>query len=147
MIAVDTNILVYAHRADHEWNEAAHACVNVLATGRAAWAIPWPCVHEFIAIVTRLKVFDPPSSLKQATAQINIWAESSSLSFSHEAPQHWATLSRLAMQAKVQGGAIHDARIAAICLDHDIHELWTADRDFSRFAGLRVRNPLVEKRS
>lgn len=70
--------------------------------------------------------------------------ESPSLSLIGETPQHWATLSKLAAQAKVQGGAIHDARIAAICLDHGISELWTADRDFSRFPGLRVRNPLVE---
>ena len=70
--------------------------------------------------------------------------ESPSLSLIGEAPQHWATLSKLATQAKAQGGAIYDARIAAICLDHGISELWTADRDFSRFPGLRVRNPLVE---
>ena len=146
VIAVDTNLLVYAHRADHEWNAAAHASVNGLAAGRAAWAIPWPCVHEFIAIVTRAKVFDPPSTLKQAFAQIDIWAESPSLMFIGEAPQHRATLARLATQAKVQGGMIHDARIAAICLDHGAHELWTADRDFSRFPGLRVRNPLVGTR-
>ena len=143
MIAVDTNLLVYAHRADHEWNEAAHACVNRLAAGRAAWAIPWPCVHEFIAVVTRTKIFDPPSTLKQAIAQVEVWAESPSLSLIGEAPQHWVTLSTLATQARVQGSAIHDARIAAICLDHGVHELWTADRDFSRFPGLRMRNPLV----
>ena len=70
MIAVDTNLLVYAHRADHEWNDAAHACLNNLAASRAAWAIPWPCVHEFIAIVTRPKIFNPPSTLKQAQAQV-----------------------------------------------------------------------------
>ena len=104
------------------------------------------CRPQFIAIVTRAKVFDPPSTLKQAFAQIDIWAESPSLMFIGEAPQHRATLARLATQAKVQGGMIHDARIAAICLDHGAHELWTADRDFSRFPGLRVRNPLVGTR-
>jgi toxin-antitoxin system PIN domain toxin len=145
VIAVDTNLLVYAHRADHEWNQAAHACVNRLAAGRAAWAIPWPCVHEFIAIVTHPKVFDPPSTLKQALAQMEIWTESPSLRLIGEAPQHWSTLSKLATQAKVQGGAIHDARIAAICLENGVSELWTADRDFSRLPGLRVRNPLVER--
>lgn len=144
MIAVDTNILVYAHRADHEWNEAAHACVQSLAAGRAAWAIPWPCVHEFIAIVTRANIFDPPSTLQQALAQLEIWAESPSLHFIGESPRHWATLSQLATQAKLQGAAIHDARIAAICMDHGISELWTADRDFSRFASLRARNPLLK---
>ena len=144
MNAVDTNRLVYAHRADHEWNEAAHASLNRLAAGRAAWAIPWPCVHEFIALLTRPGIFDPPSTLKQAIAQIEIGIDSPSLSLIAEAAQHGSTLSRLATHAKVQGGAIHGAHIAAICLDHGIHELWTTDRDFSRFPGLRVRNPLAE---
>ena len=143
MIAVDTNLLVYAHRADHEWNDAAHACLTGLVAGRATWAIPWPCVHEFVAVVTRARIFDPPSTLKQALAQVEIWVESPSLNLIGEAPQHWATLTKLATHARVQGGAIHDARIAAICLDHGVHELWTADRDFSRFPGLRVRNPLA----
>ena len=41
------------------------------------------------------------------------------------------------------GPQVHDARIAALCIDHGIDELWTADRDFSRFPGVRVRNPLI----
>ena len=45
---------------------------------------------------------------------------------------------------KVAGPLVHDARIAALCLDHGVHEFWTADRDFARFPDLRVRNPLVE---
>lgn len=142
MIAVDTNLLVYAHRADHEWNDAAHACLKSLMAGRAAWAIPWPCIHEFMAIVTRAKIFEPPSTLKQAIHQLESWVESPSLSLLGETPQHLATLARIALHAKVQGGTIHDARIAAICLDHRVTELWSADRDFSRFPGLRVRNPL-----
>ena len=52
MIAVDTNLLVYAHRRDSEWNTAARSALSDLAEGRRAWAIPWPCVHEFVAIVT-----------------------------------------------------------------------------------------------
>ena len=144
MIAVDTNLMVYAHRAEHEWNEIARARLDQLAAGRAAWAIPWPCVHEFIGIVTRPKVFSPPSTLKQAAAQIESWTGSPSLTLIGESPQHWTTLLRIAAQAQVQGAAIHDARIAAICLDHGVRELWTADRDFLRFPGLRVRNPLVD---
>ena len=143
MIAVDTNLMVYAHRAEHEWNEAALICLNELATGRAAWAIPWPCVHEFIGIVTRLNVFKPPSTLKQAATQIENWLGSPSVTLIGETSQHWATLLRIATPAKIQGAAIHDARIAAICLDHGVREFWSADRDFLRFPGLNVRNPLV----
>lgn len=52
MIAVDTNLLVYAHRKDSAWSQAARRCIRGLAEGRATWAIPWPCIHEFLAIAT-----------------------------------------------------------------------------------------------
>jgi hypothetical protein len=43
----------------------------------------------------------------------------------------------------VAGAKVHDARIAALCLSHGVAELWTADRDFSRFPSLTTRNPLI----
>jgi len=56
MIAVDTNILVYAHREDSQWHDAAYSRIVNLTEGRAPWAIPWPCIHEFLAIVTHPKI-------------------------------------------------------------------------------------------
>jgi predicted nucleic acid-binding protein len=55
VIAVDTNILVYAHRRDSEFHPAAAAKVRELTSGRAPWALPWPCLHEFFSIVTHLR--------------------------------------------------------------------------------------------
>ena len=60
-----------------------------------------------------------------------------------ETEGYFATLSGLITGAKVTGPRIHDTRIAALCLHHAVRELWTADRDFSMFPSLRVRNPLV----
>ena len=42
MIAVDTNLLVYAHRKDSQWHAVAEPAVRSLAEGTAPWAIPWP---------------------------------------------------------------------------------------------------------
>jgi uncharacterized protein len=56
---------------------------------------------------------------------------------------YWATLRTLVAQARLDGPRVHDARVAALCLSHTVRELWTADRDFSLFPALRVRNPLV----
>lgn len=64
MIAVDTNILVYAHREDSLFHEQAYACLESLANGGAPWAIPWPCLHEFLAIVTHPRIYRPPTPLK-----------------------------------------------------------------------------------
>ena len=143
MIAVDTNILVYAHRADSEWHEIALDRVLALARGTSHWAIPWPCVHEFLAICTHPRIYAPPSPLALAMDAITEWFKSLRCGVIGEGPGYFAQLRALCEKGRVSGGAIHDARIAAICLHHGVSELWSADRDFGRFKGLRVKNPLV----
>jgi uncharacterized protein len=144
VIAVDTNILVYAHRRDSPWHEHANAAVRQLAEGPGGWAIPWPCLHEFLSIVTHPRIYRPPTPLDTALEQADAWVESPSLSLLAEGPGAWDRLRKVASQGRIAGPVIHDARVAALCLLHGVRELWTADRDFSRFAGLSVRNPLVE---
>ena len=143
MTAVDTNILVYAHRADSEWHDRAAACLRALAEGRADWAMPWPCLHEFVATVTHPRIFNPPSTVDQAIDQVEAWMESPSLTLLGEPHDHWPILRRQLLDGHVQGPVVHDARVAAICIGHGVRELLTADRDFDRFPSLRRRNPLV----
>jgi toxin-antitoxin system PIN domain toxin len=143
VIAVDTNILVYAHRADSEWHAPAERAVRDLAEGAAAWAIPWPCVHEFLAITTHPRIFKTPTPISAALDQVDAWLEAPSLVRLAEDADYWETLRTLIEQARVSGPRIHDARVAALCLAHSVRELWTADRDFSLFPALRTRNPLV----
>jgi toxin-antitoxin system PIN domain toxin len=143
MIAVDTNILVYAHRRDSRWHEAAMAAVTGLAEGRGRWAIPWPCVHEFLAVVTHPRIYEPPTATVAAIDQVEAWMESPSLVLVGEAGDYWPTLRQAVLDARISGPRIHDARIMAICRQQGARELWTVDRDFGRFSGLRLRNPLV----
>jgi toxin-antitoxin system PIN domain toxin len=143
VIAVDTNILVYAHRLELPFNQAAFERLTELANGTAAWAIPWPCLHEFLGVVTHPRVFVPPTSLERALSQIDIWLESPSLALLTESPTHWMTLRAILVESAITGPRVHDARIMALCRQHGVRELWSADRDFSRFVGLTVINPLV----
>jgi len=143
VIAVDTNILVYAHREDSPFHEAALARVSELAEGSATWAIPWPCLHEFLAIVTHPRIYGPPSPLARALDQVDAWLESPTLALLAESATHWATLRALLVAGRVAGARVHDGRIAALCRQHGVRELWSADRDFGRFGGLSVVNPLV----
>lgn len=145
MIALDTNLLVFAHRRDSPFHAGAKALIAQLAEGNAAWAIPWPCVHEFHAIVTHPRIYAPPSTPEQSIAQIEAWLASPTLQLLSENEMHWPELRQLLSKAKVQGPLVHDARIAALCVSHGIRELWSADRDFSRFPSLRIRNPLIFK--
>ena len=71
MIAIDTNVLVYAHRKDSAWHEPARRVVRSLAEGRSSWAIPWPCLHEFFSVVTHPRIYDPPSRSARALDQID----------------------------------------------------------------------------
>lgn len=144
MIAVDSNLLVYAHREDSPWHDAACIRMAELAEGRTPWAIPWPCVHEFLAIVTHPRIYAPPTPLPAAIDQVEAWLESPSLVLLAETENYWPGL-RAALEAgRVTGPQVHDARVVALCRLHGVDELWSADRDFGRFPGLPVRNPLVQ---
>jgi toxin-antitoxin system PIN domain toxin len=143
VIALDTNILVYAHREDAAFHEAAAGVVQELAEGRAPWAIPWPCVHEFLAIVTHPRIYRPPTPLLAALDQVEAWLESRSLLLLAESAEYWPLLRSSLTDGRVTGPMVHDARVAALCRLHGVRELWTADRDFGRFAGVRTRNPLT----
>ena len=143
MIALDTNVLVYAHRAESPWHEVAAASLRKLAEGKDGWGIPWPCIHEFLAIVTPPRIFDPPTPLERALEQVEAWLESPTLTLLAESAGYWGQL-RLALEGgKIRGPRVHDGRIAALCAHHGIQELWTADRDFSRFRDVKIRNPLL----
>ncbi len=145
MIAVDANILVYAHREDSPFHDAAKNAIESLRQGSAPWAIPWPCVHEFIAIVTHPRIYNPPSSLTKALGFLDSLFASPQLNALTEGPGYFEKLRLLSTAAKVKEPRIHDARIAALCLHHGVNELWSADRDFSAFQQLKTQNPLIEQ--
>jgi hypothetical protein len=143
MIAIDTNLLVYAHRQDSPWHEAADRRLTELAEGSAAWAIPWPCIHEFLAIVTHPRIYAPPTPLEMALNQVAAWMESPGLILLAEDGNYWPQLQAILQIGRIAGPQVHDARIATLCRQHGVAELWTADRDFSRFPLIKTRNPLI----
>ena len=145
MIAIDTNLLVYAYREDSEFYQVATENLRPVIEGSATWALPWPCVHEFIGVVTSGRVYKPASPLPSTLAFLESLFSSPQLHLLAESPGYFDKLRELVLAAKLSGPRIHDARIAALCLHHGVRELWSADRDFSAFPQLKVRNPLVKK--
>lgn len=143
MIAVDTNILVYAHRAEGPWHRQASLALKNLAEGQWPWGIPSPCLAEFLAIVTGFRAPIQVTPLLVALQQAAEWLRAPHVSLLHSGDGHAQLLFDLAQAANLRGGQFHDARIAAICIENGVTELWTADRDFSRFPQLKTRNPLV----
>lgn len=143
MIALDTNILLAARRRELAHHTAARRLLQKLATGDAPWAIPWPCVYEFLRVVTDRRVFRPPTPLRSAVEDVVALLGSPSLVLLGEGSAHAAHLERQMLAGEAAGNFAFDAHIAALCVEHGVSELWTLDRDFARFPGARVVIPFA----
>lgn len=144
MIAVDTNILVYAHRREASEHLAAREVLQAMALGSAKWAIPWPCVYEFFSVVTNTRIWKAASSSPdQAWAQLDAWFGAPNLRLIGETDSFSDILMRLVRRPRVRGPIVHDARVAAICIAHGVERLLTRDRDFSLFPELETSNPFA----
>ena len=86
MIALDTNLLVYCHREDSEFQAGAKELVETLRHQSGAWAIPWPCIHEFIGIATHPGIYKPASTLPEALAFLDALFASPQLHLLAERP-------------------------------------------------------------
>jgi toxin-antitoxin system PIN domain toxin len=147
VIAVDTNVLVYAHRREAREHVEASRKLSELASGSEAWAIPWPCVYEFFSVVTNRRIWkDAASTQEQAWQQLEAWFGSPSLQMLSETDDFASVLSSLVQRPRVCGPVVHDARVAALCLTHGIELLLTRDRDFSCFPELVTQNPFASQR-
>jgi toxin-antitoxin system PIN domain toxin len=144
LIAIDTNILVYARREETPHHVEARSLLERLATGVDTWALPWPCVYEFLRVVTHPRVFDPPTALDAALDDLESLFAAPSLTMLGEGPAHAGILRHTVDSGRTTGNLVHDAHIAALAIEHGVLELWTTDRDFARFSGLRIRNPFRE---
>lgn len=142
MIALDTNVLVYAHQARSASHEPAVLALESLASAGEAWALPWPAAHEFVKVMTSMHRERVP--LTDALQMLANVADAPGCRMIGEAPGHLRRVTELALAAEASSAVFYDARIAAVCLGHGVREIWTADRDFSRFPGLRARNPITE---
>ena len=138
MIAVDTNILIYAHRGETALHEAASSRLVALAEGVERWALPVFCVTEFMRVVTHRRVFKPPSTVDQAAGFIEAIAAAPTCEVVHPDVEFLQRLLATAREADAYGNLLFDAQIAALCREHGIQSILTNDSDFERFEELGV---------
>ena len=139
MIAVDTNVLIYAHRAESSLHDVASRNLVALAEGASRWGLPVFCVGEFIRVVTHRRVFNPPSTLSQATGFLADVVASPSCRIVRPGREFTGLLADTVLRADARGNLVFDAQIVALCREHGIATILTNDRDFDRFGDLRVR--------
>jgi uncharacterized protein len=141
MIALDTNFLVYAHRSDNSFHTIARTAISRLITEGLPWGVPVACVDEFLAVVTNPRIFKEPTPRDLAFDQIEALLAQSGARLLLPTDKHLDVLRELATRAKAIGAQMHDARIAALCIENGATQLWSADRDFSAYEQLQVRRP------
>ena len=143
MQALDTNVLVHAEILTSPFHTVARRTLYRRATGRAPWAIPWPCVYEFLRVVTHPRVYHPPMPSAAAMSDVRRILASPSLVLLGETTRHGEVMASVIEASGATGNLIHDAHIAALCLEHGVSELVTGDRDFARFPQVRTINPFT----
>jgi uncharacterized protein len=141
LIAVDTNILVYAYDESSPAHKQALTAMDRLVR-EPSWGLPWIVAGEFYSVLTNPRRWREPR-VDDALAALDAWIATPGARLLTESPDQWTRLRPLLVAARPKGRKAHDARIAAVCLAAGITELWSVDRDFSWYPELRVRNPLV----
>ena len=133
MIAIDTNVLVYAHRAETRLHAIAMTRLRNLVEGGAPWALPVFCIGEFVRVVTHARIFHPPTTLEPALDFLAQVLGSPSARLLVPGPTFPTLFAEACRDGNVQGNLAFDAQVVAVCREHGVSEILTEDRDFSRF--------------
>jgi hypothetical protein len=144
MILIDANILLYAYNAKAEQHERSRAWLEAVLSGSDLVRFAWLTLWAFLRIATSPRVFDRPLSASEARAAISSWLTQPVADIVEPGERHWEILGTLLDDGQTVGPLVMDAVLAAIALEHGA-TLFTTDRDFSRFDGLKWINPLVAK--
>jgi predicted nucleic acid-binding protein len=142
VIAIDTNLLVYAHRAGTSGHHSAVRAIEQAAQDPRGWGVALATIAEFWMNVTHPAAAGGPSTSKQARDFIAaLFSDGPGAVWSPREPS-WNRLLQLASDLDVRGVRIFDLQIALTAFDNGATEIWTHDQDFVAFPGLQVHDPL-----
>lgn len=142
MIAIDTNILIYAHRSSSPENRAAQGAIQNALDDPRGCGISSPSISEFWSVVTHPAAAARPSTPGEARRFLAALIEDVGLSVWLPGPGSGPRLSRLAEKLAIRGTRIFDLQIALTAFDNGATEIWTHDRAFVAVPGMTVKDPL-----
>ena len=142
MIAIDSNLLIYAHRAAVPEHRRARRAIEKARGDPRGWGISLPSVSEFWSIVTHPAAGGRPSTAEEAAAFLRTLTDQGGMQTWTPGPGFAERVVQLAIDLGVSGVRVFDLQIGLTAFDNGAHEVWTHDSGFVRFPGLRVRDPL-----
>jgi toxin-antitoxin system PIN domain toxin len=141
MILCDANLLLYAYNADSADHAKAKEWLESELSGQSLFCFSWQTITAFIRISTNRRAFPQPLSIVEAVEIVSDWLGRPQCRVLTETEQHWEILTGLLTKEKAVGPLVMDAHLAALAVEHGA-TLATTDRDFARFSGLKMINPL-----
>ena len=141
MILTDANLLLYAYNVDAAEHDTARQWLETQLSGTDLFCFAWQTITAFLRISTNQRAFAAPLSIKEATGIVGEWLERPQTVLLTPGEKHWAIFQKLMESGQTRGPLVMDAHLAALALEHGA-TLASSDRDFSRFPGLKLINPL-----
>jgi uncharacterized protein len=141
LILIDTNLLLYAYNRDSPHQIAAESWLTGVISGSEQVRLPWQVLLGFVRISTDPRLFRRPLEPVEAIEIIRTWLEQPGVEVLEPGSHHLDSLAHFIMAGQTRGAMISDAHLAALAVEHGA-TLYSTDRDFSRFPGLRFKNPL-----
>ena len=141
MILTDANLLLYAYNVDAAEHDASRQWLETQLSGPNLFCFAWQTITAFLRISTNQRAFAAPLSTKEATSIVTEWLERPQTVLLTPGEGHWAIFQKLMESGQTRGPLVMDGHLAALALEHGA-ALASSDRDFSRFPGLKLINPL-----
>jgi uncharacterized protein len=141
VILLDANVLIYAYDETSPQHDSAREWLEGEFTRNDEIALALVSILAFIRIMTNQAVFDPPLTVLEATEIVDAWLSRPNVGVVHPTRRHLELIAELARAGKVRGPALTDAHLAALAIEHGA-TLCSTDRDFARFKGLRLEDPV-----
>lgn len=142
MILVDANLLLYAEDSLSEHHEVARTWWDAQLSGSVPVGLCWPVLSAFIRIGTNARLHQRPLTLKEATERVQSWFNQGCVRVVQPTDQHWTLFQQMLRSGSAVGNLVSDAHLAALAVEHNC-VLYSTDADFSRFRGLKWKNPVA----
>jgi toxin-antitoxin system PIN domain toxin len=141
VIVVDTNLLIYAYNSGSTHHAKARRWLEHTLSGSESVGLPWQSIAAFVRIMTDVRLPAEHLTALAAVEVVNGWLDQAIVRLLTPGEDHWSLFRQMVLDGQAAGSLVSDAQIAALTIEYG-GVLYTTDRDFARFPGLRWRNPL-----
>jgi len=143
MMLVDANLPLYAADRSSPFHAKAKAWWESRLSARDPVGLSWPTLTAFLRLATSGKIFRHPMTVQEASKMVGGWLDQPCVRVLLPTSRHWEIFRGMLDQGQARGSLVSDAHLAALAVEYGA-EIQTADVDFSRFPGIKFRNPLQD---